>query len=65
MAEPRMVKVKAVTEVRDNGVLHAPGETFEMEASLVEPHRKAGQIELAEKQQATPRDKQVTGGKDK
>lgn len=40
------VKVKAVTECMDNGVRHQPGEVFEMEHSLVEPHVKAGQIEI-------------------
>jgi len=70
------VKVKALKEVKDNGVLHQPGEVFDMEISLVKPHKAAGQIALAEnpksetrnpkaKQQRTPRDKQQRSGENK
>ncbi len=43
---PRRVKVKALVEVRDDGALHRRGETFEMEASLVEAHVRTGQVEV-------------------
>ena len=60
----KMVKVKAVTSVRDNGKDYAPGAEFEMEESLVKPHVAAGQVEQV-KQQGSPRDKQFTGGANK
>lgn len=41
------VRVKALVDVVDNGVRHKPGETFEMEASLVAAHERAGQVEPA------------------
>ena len=60
------VTVKAKTPVFDNGVRHSPGDVFQMEHSLVKPHVDAGQAEIvAAKQQATPRDKQATGGRNK
>jgi len=60
----KMIKVRAVTAVRDNGKDHAPGAEFEMEESLVNPHVAAGQVEQV-KQQGSPRDKQFTGGENK
>lgn len=67
------VKVKAITTVKDNGRTYQPGEVFEMEQSLVEPHVKAGQVKpvagspkpVKEKQQRSPRDKQYKTGKTK
>ena len=44
-----VVRVRAKTVCKDNGVDHAPGETFEMELSLVPGHVAAGQVELAAK----------------
>jgi len=38
------IRVKARTGVLDNGVRRAPGEEFEMEASLVPAHEAAGQV---------------------
>ena len=61
----KMVKVKAVTNVRDNGKDYAPGAEFEMEESLVKPHVAAGQVEAMDKAFGTPRNKQVTGSANK
>ena len=62
-----MIRVKAMVEVYDNGVRHAPGEEFEMEESLVGPHAAAGQVERigGPKQAAPAADKQQRGGADK
>ena len=61
----KMVKVKAITAVRDNGKNYSPGTEFEMEQSLVKPHEAAGQVEAVDKSSATPKDKQVTGSANK
>jgi len=67
------VKVEAIVVVRNDGEFHQPGEVFDMEKSLVAPHVAAGQVKAVDpstgsgqtKQQATPKDKQFTGGRDK
>lgn len=46
-------KVRAlINGVRDNGKKYAKGDEFDMEISLVDPHVKAGQVEIANKQSA-------------
>jgi len=58
-----MVTVKALKKVRDNGKNHEPGETFEMEQSLVGPHVKAGHVELVgEKDASSHPNREFTGG---
>jgi len=58
----KMVKVEAVKPVRNDGVSHAPGETFEMEQSLVGPHAAAGQVKVLD---GPPADKQARPAKNK
>lgn len=63
---PVKVMVRALKKVRDNGVNHEPGKTFEMEQSLVGPHVKAGQVELVGEKAAKPAsNRQFMGGKNK
>ncbi|HUT58053.1 MAG TPA: hypothetical protein VNA25_09420 [Phycisphaerae bacterium] len=66
--------IAKIDGVTNNGKTHAAGERFDMSHHIVPVHVQAGQVELvqqlpkvpaADKQQTTPRDKQVTGGPNK
>ena len=48
----KMVSVKALVTVMDNGVTHAAGEIFPMEESMADAHVKAGQVEIAATEKA-------------
>lgn len=43
----KLVSVRALVRVRDQGRYNEPGEVFSMELSLVPAHVAAGQVELA------------------
>ncbi len=60
--------VATIDGVTDNGHTYAEGQEFHMHKDLVPPHAQAGQVKLAKasgKGQTTPKDKQMTGSKDK
>jgi len=59
--------IAAIDGVIDNGVTHAAGERFTMDAALVPSHVAAGQVRVAgeAKQAAAPRDKQQLGDRTK
>jgi hypothetical protein len=58
--EKGLVDVVAKTICMDQGIRHAPGESFKMDQRLVASHVRAGQIELpTAKSQDTPADKAV------
>ena len=50
-----MPKVKALIDgVKDNGVLHAKDDEFEMAEALIGPHVKAGQVEVLPERNTEP-----------
>lgn len=58
-----MTEVEALKDgVKDNGKTYSKGQTFDMAGRIVPAHEAAGQVKAV---QTTPKNKQVTGSKNK